>query len=401
MTAMVDVNRRRLLTGGAAALAAGAALTQCGAAQSATPVADGFGGVVEPFHGTHQGGITTAPQAHALFVALDLTPDAGRSARETLAAVLKLWSADAARLTQGRPALADTEPELAGRPARLTVSVGLGPELFDRIGLAHRRPPTVIEMPAFRTDRLDPAFCGGDVLLQICADDPMVVAHTSRVLLKNVRAMTRQRWRQSGFRHAHGADGSGRTMRNLMGQVDGTANLRDAAEFDRFIWDAGADQPWFAGGTILVLRRIRSEMDTWDELDRASKEFAVGRRLDTGAPLTGTREDDVPDLGAQVNGIPVIPPNSHIALARHHNDDERFLRRPYNYDDPPPAGITTDSGLIFASYLRDPARQFIPVQQRLAEADAMNQWITTVGSATFAMLPGVAEGGWLGQTLLS
>lgn len=398
---MVEVNRRRLLTGGAAALAAGAALTQCGAAQSAIPVPDGFGGVAEPFHGAHQSGITTAPQAHALFVALDLAPDAGRGARETLAAVLKLWSADAARLTQGRPALADTEPELAGRPARLTVSVGLGPGLFDRIGLAHRRPPTAIELPAFRTDRLDPRFCGGDVLLQICADDPMVVAHTSRVLLKNVRAMTRQRWRQQGFRHAHGADGSGRTMRNLMGQVDGTANLRDAAEFDRFIWDEGAGQPWFARGTILVLRRIRAEMDSWDELDRASKEFAVGRRLDTGAPLTGTREDDAPDLGAQVNGIPVIPPNSHIALARHHNADERFLRRPYNYDDPPPAGTTTDSGLIFASYLRDPERQFIPVQQRLAEADAMNQWITTVGSATFAMLPGVAEGGWLGQGLLS
>jgi dye decolorizing peroxidase len=398
---MVEVNRRRLLTGGAAALAAGAALTQCSAAQSATPDTQGFGAMTEPFHGPHQGGISTVPQAHALFIALELTKSPGRSPREVLTAVLKLWTADAARLTQGRPALADTEPELAGRPARLTVSVGLGPHVFDRVGLAHRSPPTAVEMPAFRTDRLDPRFCGGDVLLQICADDPMVVAHTSRVLLKNVRAMTRQRWRQSGFRNAHGADGSGTTMRNLMGQVDGTSNLGTPAEFDRFIWDDGAAQPWFAGGTVLVLRRIRAEMDTWDELDRASKEFAVGRRLDTGAPLTGTAENDVPDLDAQVNGIPVIPPNSHIALARHHTDGERFLRRPYNYDDPPPPGVTTDSGLIFASYLRDPARQFIPVQHRLADADAMNQWITTVGSATFAMLPGVAEGGWLGQTLLS
>ncbi|GAA2535035.1 Dyp-type peroxidase [Mycolicibacterium diernhoferi] len=394
---MVDVNRRRLLTGGAAALAAGAAVTQCGAAQSATPA--GFGHTVEPYYGEHQGGIATPAQAHALFVALDLVPEGGRGARETLAAVLKLWSADAARLTQGRPALADTEPELAHRPARLTVSVGLGPALFERIGLAHRRPPTAIDMPAFRTDRLDRRFCGGDVLLQICADDPMVVAHTARVLLKNVRAMTVQRWRQSGFRTAHGADGSGATMRNLMGQVDGTSNLRTAAEFDRFVWDDGAGQPWFAGGTILVVRRIRAEMDTWDELDRASKEFAMGRRLDTGAPLTGTRESDPPDLQAQVNGIPVIPPNSHIALARPVHEGERFLRRPYNYDDPPAAGATTDSGLIFASYQRDPARQFVPVQQRLAGADAMNPWITTVGSATFAMLPGVAEGGWLGQGL--
>ncbi|WP_304114163.1 Dyp-type peroxidase [Mycolicibacterium bacteremicum] len=396
---MVEVNRRRLLTGGAAALAAGAALTQCGAAQSATVA--GFGGTVEPFHGAHQSGIETAAQAHALFVALDLRDEPGRSPRETLTAVLRLWSADAARLTQGRPALADTEPELALRPARLTVSVGLGPAVFDRIGLAHRRPPTAIDLPAFSTDRLERGFVGGDVLLQICADDPMVVAHTSRVLLKNVRAMTVQRWRQRGFRNAHGADASGSTMRNVMGQVDGTANLRSPAAFDRHVWDDGAAQPWFAGGTILVLRRVRAELDTWDELDRASKEFAVGRRLDTGAPLTGAREDDVPDLAAQVNGIPVIPPNSHIALAHHRTEDERFLRRPYNYDDPPPAGVTTDSGLVFACYLADPARQFVPVQQRLADADAMNQWITTVGSATFAMLPGVPEGGWLGQGLLT
>lgn len=395
---MVDVNRRRLLTGGAAALAAGAALTQCGAAQSAT--VDGFGTAVEPFHGAHQAGITTVPQAHALFVALDLKPDPGRSPREALTAVLKLWSADAARLTQGRPALADTEPELALRPARLTVTVGLGPTLFDRIRLGHKRPPSAIDMPAFRTDRLDPRFGGGEVLLQICADDPMVVAHASRVLLKNVRAMTVQRWRQRGFRNAHGADASGATMRNVMGQVDGTANLRTPAEFDRHVWDDGGAQPWFAGGTVLVLRRVRAEMDTWDELDRASKEFAVGRRLDSGAPLTGTRESDVPDLDAQVAGIPVIPPNSHIALAHARTEDERLLRRPYNYDDPPPAGVTTDSGLVFAVYQRDPVRQFIPVQQRLAEADAMNQWITTVGSATFAMLPGVAEGDWLGSSLL-
>ena len=61
---------------------------------------------------------------------------------------------------------------------------------------------------------------------------------------------------------------------------------------------------------------------------------------------------------------------------------------------------TTDAGLIFAAYQRDPARQFVPVQRRLAEADAMNPWITTIGSAVFAMLPGVPEGGYLGQNLL-
>lgn len=391
------VNRRRLLTGGAVALAAGAALTQSGAGQSAASAA-GFGVQTEPFHGAHQSGVTTAPQAHALFVALDMVPHSGRTARETLTAILKLWTADASRLTQGLPALADTEPELAVRPARLTVTVGLGPSVFERVGLAHRRP--VGELPAFSTDRLEPRWTGGDLCLQICADDPVVIAHASRVLLKNVRSMTRLRWRQSGFRNAHGATQPGGSMRNLMGQVDGTANLRDAAEFDRYVWADGRRYGWFAGGTVLVLRRIRAEMDTWDEISRDSRELAIGRRLDSGAPLTGRAETDVPDLSATVNGIPVIPPNAHIALAHHRTDDERFLRRPYNYDDPPSEGATTDSGLIFAVYQRDPATQFVPVQERLAAADALNPWVTTIGSATFAIPPGVEEGDYLGRSLL-
>ncbi|MGV0716280.1 Dyp-type peroxidase [Mycolicibacterium sp. XJ662] len=393
------VNRRRLLTGSAAALAASAALTQCARGQPAA-VPSGFGAEVEPFHGVHQGGIATPPQAHALFIALDLTPQTGRTPRDTLAAILRLWTADASRLTQGQPALADTEPELAHRPARLTVTVGVGPALFDRIGLAHRRPESAAELPGFRTDRLDTRWCGGDLLLQICADDPVVVAHASRVLLKNVRTMTTQRWQQRGFRDARGSDASGATMRNLMGQIDGTVNLTDAAAFDRHVWDRGAEQPWFAGGTIAVVRRIRAEMDTWDQIDREAKELAVGRRLDSGAPLTGQHEFDEPDFSAAVHGIPVIPPNSHIALARHHTEDEQFLRRPYNYDDPPPSGQTTDSGLIFATYQRDPVTQFVPVQQRLADADALNEWITTIGSAVFAILPGVADGEYLGQRLL-
>lgn len=392
------VNRRKLLFTGGAALAATTALTQSGRAESATAAA-GFGSDVEPFHGAHQSGIDTPAQAHALFVALDLAPTGERGPRESLTAMLKLWTTDAARLTQGRPALADTEPELARRPARLTVTVGIGPGCFERIGLAHRRPASASALPAFGTDRLESRWCGGDVLLQICADDPMVVAHAARVLLKNVRSMAVPRWRQSGFRPARGSDTSGATMRNLMGQVDGTVNLHAAQEFDRHVWDDGSQQPWFAGGTVVVLRRIRAELDAWDELDRTSKELTVGRRLDTGAPLTGRAEFDEPDLDAKVNGIAVIPPNAHVALARHRCDGERFLRRAYNYDDAATAG-TTDCGLIFAAYQRDPARQFIPVQQRLSDADALNPWITTIGSAEFAVLPGVAEDEYLGQSLL-
>lgn len=399
----LSVNRRRLLAGGAAALAGGAVLNQSGAAHSAT-VRNGFGVDVEPFYGPHQGGIATAPQSHGLFVAFDLNdggrPPAGRTERETVAAILRLWTTDAARLTQGAPALADTEPELATRPARLTITVGLGVGLLDRIGATGARPPSARELPLFDVDRLEQRWSGGDLLLQICADDPVTVAHANRVLTKNVRSMAAPRWRQAGFRNARGADAGGTTMRNLMGQVDGTANLA-AADFDDLVWMSGPAHPGLVGGTLLVIRRIAMHLDTWDELDRRSKEFTVGRTLDSGAPLTGSHEHDEPDFALTHNGIPVIPQNSHVALAHHRGTRERFLRRPYNYDDPAEPGQTSNSGLIFATFQRDIDEQFLPVQRRLAQFDALNQWATAIGSAVFVVPGGVrTPDDYLGQELV-
>ncbi|MGB3184544.1 MAG: hypothetical protein WBB15_01620 [Ornithinimicrobium sp.] len=49
---------------------------------------------------------------------------------------------------------------------------------------------------------------------------------------------------------------------------------------------------------------------------------------------------------------------------------EQFLRRPYTYQDIDGSDVRT--GLVFVTYQADPVRQFVPVQQRLAEADLMN-----------------------------
>ena len=117
---------------------------------------------------------------------------------------------------------------------------------------------------------------------------------------------------------------------------------------------------WLHGGTTLVVRRIRAEMETWDAVDRTAREFTVGRRLDTGAPLTGTDEHDEPDFEA-VNdlGFPVIPEFAHVRRA--HVADPRLA-------DPAAARTTTttrrtpagkpDTGLLFASYQADIARQY-------------------------------------------
>lgn len=393
------LSRRGLLAGGAAAVAGISAAAACGVTTSAE-IPETFGGQTVPFHGAHQAGIETTPQAHATFVGLDLRPDSGRDPAQAIPAVLRLWTTDAERLTQGIPALADTEPELALRPARLTITVGIGPAVFGRLGLERLRPPSAGQLPSLPTDRLEPRWQATDLLLQICADDRMAVAHATRVLVKNVRSLAVERWRQTGFRTARAAGPDGETTRNLMGQVDGTVNpVAGTDDFDEVVWDDGSVQPWLAGGTLMVVRRIRMNLDTWDELDRASKELAVGRRLDNGAPLTGERETDPVDTAAMRDGIPVIPPNAHIALAHPLQPGERFLRRPYNYDVPPPAGQTSDSGLIFTAYQRDIDSQFLPVQRRLAQFDALNRWTTAIGSAVYVVPPGIGPGGYLGEQL--
>nr|WP_296763597.1 Dyp-type peroxidase [Rhodococcus sp. (in: high G+C Gram-positive bacteria)] len=378
------ISRRRLLGGGGVA-----ALGAAGIAYGVTrdPQNETFGRSVTPFHGKHQAGISTPPQAHGTFVGLDLMPGARRA---DVVAVLRMWTTDAARLTQGSPALADTEPELAADPAGLTITVGLGRGAFEAAGVES----PVDALPAFGIDRLESAWSDGDLLLQICADDPVPAAHALRVLTKNVRSMASIRWVQRGFRSARGSKSAGTTMRNLMGQVDGTVNPDPALDFDALVWNP-------EGGTSMIVRRIAVEMDTWDELDRGGREFAVGRTLDTGAPLTGVSEHDEADFDATDRfGVPVISPASHIARARHTHDGERFFRRAYNYDEAPIAGATSNSGLIFAAYQRDIESQFVPVQRRLDEHDALNEWTTPIGSAVFAIPRGVAEGGYVGEELV-
>jgi len=350
-----------------------------------------------PFHGVHQSGIATPAPAHAAFVGLDLRAP---MVRDDVRRLLRVVTDDAARLTQGRPALGDTEPELAAVPARLTITVGFGPGLFERVGRAGRRPASVAVLPAFGGEALQPRWSGGDLLLQVCTDDPVTLAHTVRMLAKDVREFAVLRWTQRGFRPARGSSPVETTMRNLMGQVDGTVNpAPGTGQFDAAVWASGP--AWFTGGSVLVLRRIRMNLETWDAFDRAGKELVVGRRLDTGAPLTGKVEHDVPDLKAvDADGFPVIDPQAHLRLAHAQVPAELMLRRGYNYDEGPAADGTADVGLLFAAYQADASTAFVPVQRRLASGDALNRWITHLGSAVFALPPGCADGDYLGRTLL-
>lgn len=414
-------DRRALLTGGAVGLGLGGLLGAGGAlgvgaarAAALPPAVDaslsdgtqaslgadgeapGFGGETLSCHGTHQAGIVTPPGAHVRYLAYRLRPETDRDA---LARMFRVLSGDIEGLTSGEGPLADPEPELAARPSRLTVTVGVGAELVNRVDPS-RKPEWLGALPAFSLDQLGNGFDDGDLLLIVQSDDPLPIAHASRMLDRDVASFAEPLWTQQGFRTARGSEDSGRTMRNLMGQVDGTVNPSvDEPDFDSLIW-LGSESGWLAGGSAFVLRRIRMELDTWDMVDRPGREATIGRRLSDGSPMSepaeSASEHSPADFEAKDSlGFSMIPTAAHIRRAHSADPSERIFRRAVNYDD------GSESGLLFGCFQRNPLTQFVPIQQRLDEMDMLNEWVTHTGSSVFAVLPGFGPGENLGQSLFA
>jgi dye decolorizing peroxidase len=394
---------RRALLGGSAASLGGLALGFAGGASVYEARADGFlGSSKRPFFGRHQTGVVSAPTAYARYITWDLNGDVTKL---DLIRMMKILTSDAARLTQGLGPLADPEPELAVFPANLMMTVGFGRRLVLIGGGKGKLPSWLGPLPPYPMDRLEEPFTGGDVLLIVQSDDPVTVAHASRVMVRQWEPFVTLRSVQDGFRRAAGSAPDGHTMRNLMGQVDGTKTPRPGTDdFNRAVFGVGSknSQPdWLQGGTGLVLRRIRMELEAWDRVDRPDREKTIGRTLETGAPLTGGSEYSEPDFEAKnVVGLPVIPDFSHMKRARPTTSEEVFYRRGYNYEVPHVVGKSGEAGLLFEAMAWNPAQQFVPVQNRLAELDLLNLYTTPVGSSVFALPPGCQEGGFLGDSLL-
>ncbi|MCP2316512.1 dye decolorizing peroxidase [Nocardia amikacinitolerans] len=407
-----------LVTAGAAAVGAVA-----GRATAPDPTAPSR---TETFHGPRQAGIDTAAQSHALFLSVDVA----RPDRAVLRELLTGWTATAAALTKGDPApeSPDTAPGFSAHtdfatdldPARLTITFGLGPTLFDeRFGLASQRPRHLHPLPEFPGDALNPAWSGGDVLVQICADDAQIVSHAFRALRARMPGLGRMRWTQHGFL-TRPADGG--TPRNMFGHKDGTANPRaGSVDFDRAVWIDSPDEPdWLHGGTYLVFRKIRMKTADWDQLPLAEQDRIIGRRRGDGAPLHGAHEFDPIDLESRTtSGELAIPAGAHVRLV--HNIP--MLRRSYNYDygtlianaggvaeEPHTHAPGTpehthgghnqlDAGLLFAAFMNNPPEQFVKAQRALASDDRLNPLIQHTGSAFFAIPPGIEPGGSVADAL--
>lgn len=406
------MSRRQLLAGSGmatAAVVAGAALPASGAD---TTTSGSTNGTTVPFYGEHQAGVATPEQSRMVFAAYDVTaPDAAG-----LGALLEDWTEAAARTTAGQELDGpggdfapppDTGEALDLSPSRLTVTVGFGPSLFDgRFGLGSRRPAALIDLPAFPGDQLDPTRSGGDLCIQACADDPQVAFHAVHDLTRLALGSATVRYLQVGFGRTASTGEESPSPRNLLGFRDGTDNLvsTDTGSMDRFVWvDDRTDQPWMRGGTYLVARRIRIHLEEWDRTTLGEQERSIGRIKSTGAPLGGQREYDPVDLGAlAADGTFIVPYDAHIRVAAPDtNHGAAILRRGYSFaDGVDPISGELDAGLFFVCFQKDPASQFVPVQQRLALQDALARFVLHTGSGIFACPPGVAPGKPWGDGLL-
>ncbi|MBS1676397.1 MAG: deferrochelatase/peroxidase EfeB [Actinobacteria bacterium] len=408
------MSRRRLLASaglGAAGVGLGASGYLIGHEAATAEAAEAAGTV--PFHGEHQAGIATPAQDRLHFAAFDLETESRAELRE----LLEEWSQAAREMTEGRMIGAENDNLLAppddtgeakGLPAsNLTVTFGLGPGVFDRpgLGLAGRRPPELKPLPPLPGDELNELESGGDICVQACADDPQVVFHAVRNLARIGRGTVTMRWSQLGFGRTSTTSRGQETPRNLFGMKDGTANIKseDTEAMNEFVWvDDGP--AWMRGGSYLVSRRIRMNLEVWDRSSLADQEETIGRRKYDGAPLGGQEEfEPLPLDKTGPDGEPVIPTNCHVRLASaRENGGVQILRRGYSFTDGVDQSLgELEAGLFFIAFQRDPEKQFVVLQRKLGVHDLLDEYIKHVGSAVFAVPRGAEEGGFVGEALFA
>jgi deferrochelatase/peroxidase EfeB len=403
-----------VIVGGAAGAAAGYDYRAVPADPAASADEASVDGVLPavPFHGKYQAGILRSPSRSTMVVSFDATAQS----KAELVDLFQTVTDRARFLTAGGipPAVGiNGPPSDSGvlgptvAPDGLTVTFGVGSTLFDdRYGLASAQPKRLVPMTSFPNDDLDPAQCGGDLILQLSAGNADTVIHALRDIAKNTRGGMQANWRIDGF--ASPARPAGTVPRNMLGFMDGIANppVTSRAAMDSLVWvepGAAGEPAWAANGSYFVVRLIRMFVEFWDRVDVGEQETMIGRRRASGFPLDGASLYATPDYAQDPTGD-IVPLTAHIRLANPRTAQSapsQILRRAFNYDRGLDQVGDLDMGLIFTCFQQDIERQFVAVQTRLI-GEPLVDYISPFGGGYFLALPGVTgPGDYYGRALLA
>jgi len=286
-------------------------------------------------------------------------------------------------------------------PCSLTITTGFGPSLFDsRFGLEGFKPEHEYfkEWDRITNERLIDMKTGSDLAMQICADDRQVIFHAVHSLARIARGKAKITFMQEGFLPARQSSDQP-TPRDLFGFRDGTTNPTEDQEFEDFIWVKDTKQEWLKNGSFMCYGRTIADVETWESDRISDQEQLIGRRKDTGAPLSNPDGDefDIPDLTARgADGNLLIDPNSHVAITSDQRLGFKVLRRGYNYWSGLNDHGDQNAGFLNCTYVNDPYRYWL-LRDDMGRYDRLNEYYYDDYRGVYAVPHAPATGTYLGQ----
>ena len=258
-----------------------------------------------------QHGIVPEPAHAAHFLVMNVR-DRARDAREV------------ARVLAALPDLV-AEMDPGDHPAKLAVTIGVGPALWDALSPA-ARPRALRPFKALAADGRRAPSTGGDVLLHVTS--------ALRDLTFDFVLEARRRLGDAVEVAEDVAAFRRKDARDLTGFIDGTENPK--AEDERAEWAlVGDDDPAFAGGSYVFTQRYVHDLAKWERLSVAEQEDVIGRRK--------ADSEELPDE--------LKPPTSHAArsnLKVGEDEELKIVRQSLPY------GNASEAGLFFIAYCRTP-----------------------------------------------
>ncbi len=361
-----------------------------------------------------QQGILGRPPEHLLIASFtfgpDRTPDVTRKAVDQLRLLIKhelRSDLDDQDATTPKTAPSPETGELGFQDGYdrqfLTITVGFGAGAFDALGVQpESRPQDLRPIPwADLGDQPTVSTDNGDVVLQICSDDPYVAEHVVRRVEEELSDRLSLTWVVRGEQRYTSREGrvARHEARALIGFLDGTANLDPKAKPEDRIFvfvdpaqvanypkippsgtNAGygpqnqpifpgdlrpppaSEPPTARGGTYMVVRASVQTIHDWDRATLEDQEATVGRFKWSGASrdLSDDRErlNDQPNFASHPEDERVAI-NAHIRKVNPRGPDDagrRIFRRGYPLIDPAPGEL--QRGLVFICFARTISTQF-------------------------------------------